>query len=163
MAISETAGVITHSSRFPAWARVFVGILGAVTVLLGPATMISIAAPGWTLSFALTVFTGTALFLFGVFALVVSLSAAMTTEFRIAERVLVVTKRGPLGRSRAEYGFDEVGGPSLAMRDSEDGAYPVLTLRVGSKRARLEMTGFADEGDAQRWLGRLNQVLAIPA
>ncbi|MGV3548273.1 hypothetical protein [Rhizobium sp.] len=163
MAISETAGVITHSSRFPAWARIFVGVLGAVTVLLGPATMISIAAPGWTLSFALTVFTGTALFLFGVFALVVSLSAAVTLEFRIAERLLVVTKRGPLGRSRAQYGFDDVREPSLSMRDSEDGAYPVLTLRVGSSHARLEMTGFADEGDARRWLGRIADVLINPA
>lgn len=162
MAISETAGVITYRNAFPIWARLFVGAIGAAMTLFGPATMVSIAAPGWTWSFALTIFTGTALLLFGAFALVVSLSAAVTLEFRIAERVLVMSKRGPLGRSRAEYGFSDVSEPSFEVRDSEDGAYPVLTLRLGSKRSRAEMTGFTDAEDARRWQQRLTQVMAPP-
>ena len=160
MAISEQNGVIRYRSEFAAWARVFVGLIGIALALCGPATMISIAAPAWSLSFALSVFTGVALLLFGLFALTVSLSAAMTLDFRLSDHVLVVSTRGPLTRSRTEYDFAAVSGPTLTMRDSEDGPYPVLGMTVRGRRSGLEMTGFASAEEARLWQKRIADIIA---
>ena len=163
MAISEAAGIIVYREHLSLGARIFIGVLGAVLAVLGPAAMISIAVPQWSLSFALTVFTGLALLTFGVFALAPALGSVRTLEFGLARRVLVVSTRGPLARGRAEYAFSAIGAPSLEMREAEDGPYPVLGLALPGERRRLEMTGFADANEAARWQARLAAALANPS
>lgn len=160
MAISEAAGVILYREHLSLGARIFIGALGLVMAVLGPAAMISIAVPQWSLSFILTIFTGLALLSFGVFALTAALGGARTLEFGLARRVLVVSTRGPLTRSRAEYAFSAIPEPFLEMRESEDGPYPVLGLALPGEKRRLEMTGFADAGEAIHWQKRLTAALA---
>ena len=162
MAISESDGVITYSEHLAAWARIFIGIIGVAMAVIGPATMIAIAVPLWSISFALTVFTGLVLLLFGLFALAAAVSRTRRLEFRIAERKLVVSTHGPFGGRRAEHDFMAVGGPTFEMRDSEDGAFAVLGIALRGRTFPLEMTGFADAGEARRWQARLTSVLAMP-
>ena len=162
MVISETDGIITYREHLAVWVRIFGGVIGAVMAVVGPATMMSIALPVWTPSFAVAVFTGLVLLLFGLFALMIAFSSAATLEFRIAQRVLVVSKRGPLTRSRVLYDFSGISGPTFAMRESEDSAYPVLSLGLSGKRFPVEMTGFANADDAQFWKNRLESILLAP-
>ena len=160
MVISETDGVITYREHLAVWVRIFVGVIGAVMAVVGPATMMSITLSVWTISFTLAVFTGLVLLLFGLFALMIAFSSTATLEFRIAQRVLVVSKRGPFTRSRVQYDFSGISGPTFAMRESEDGAYPVLSFGLSGKRFPVEMTGFANADDARFWQKRLESVLA---
>lgn len=162
MAISEAAGVIVYREHLSLGARLFIGALGAVLAVLGPAAMISIAVPQWSLSFVLTIVTGLALLSFGVFALAAALGSVRTLEFGLARRVLVVSARGPLSRGRTEYAFAALGEPSLEMRQAEDGPYPVLGLALPGERRRLEMTDFADADEAARWQERLATAIAGP-
>jgi hypothetical protein len=151
---------IVYRQDSPSWSfRLFAIFLG-----LGLATCIPLPfivhtdwlnpSPVLLLAVACIVFP---IFVGGVFVL---MGTASATELRLdpvtgrAEREL----RGPIVNRRDSFRLSDIAPPDLIMRDSEDGSFPILRLRLPN-RSRIEMACFVDRADAERWRESITRIL----
>ncbi len=96
----------------------------------------------------------------GVFIIIGLVSA---TDLRIDAARGEVTRimRGPILRRHECYPFTAIAPPELTMRDSEDGPYPILKLRL-PRWPVVEMCDFAHRAEAEYWQDRITQMLQQP-
>ena len=91
----------------------------------------------------------------------VILSFVSSTELRLDPTAgcAVRIMRGPFLKRHETYPFSALTPPVLIMRDSEDGPYPVLRLRL-PKWPVVEMSDFSGRPEAEKWRERIAAVLA---
>ncbi len=91
----------------------------------------------------------------------VLLAFASSTELRLDPATGCATRmmRGPLLRRHETYPFSALQPPTLIMRDSEDGPFPVLRMRLPRWPA-VEMSDFSGRSEAEEWQNRITKLLA---
>ena len=91
----------------------------------------------------------------------VLLSFTSSTELRLnpATGCAVRIMRGPFLKRHETYPLSALTPPTLIMKDSEDGRYPVLRLRL-PKWPVVEMSDFSGRAEAEAWQERIASVLA---
>ncbi|CAH1648178.1 conserved hypothetical protein [Hyphomicrobiales bacterium] len=91
----------------------------------------------------------------------VLLSFASSTELRLDQTTghAMRIMRGPFLRRHETYPFSALTAPTLIMRDSEDGQYPILRMRL-PKWPAVEMSEFSGRAEAEKWQERITTLLA---
>ncbi|MFT4151125.1 MAG: hypothetical protein QM656_13085 [Paracoccaceae bacterium] len=152
--------ILYRERQLPVVLRVFAVVLG-----LGIATVIPLAflinlRPGMS---ALTLLVVGACVLFplviGPFFILIGLVSA--TELRLdpatgrATRIL----RGPVVNRRDSFALSDISVDQVAMRDSEDGPFPILRLHLPGWRRWLDMACFDNRAEAEAWRARILSTL----
>lgn len=90
------------------------------------------------------------------------LALAGTTEFQIdpASGSVLRVRQGPLLCDRTNLPKAAFGTPSVVMRDSEDGPFPILQLPMDGWRRPFEMACFDSRAEAELWRDRIAAALA---
>lgn len=91
----------------------------------------------------------------------VPLAFASSTELRLHPATGCATRimRGPLLRGHETHSFSALQSPALIMRDSEDGPYPILRMRL-PRWPVVEMSDFSGRSEAKKWQARITELLA---
>ena len=150
--------IVFREEPLPLWLRAFTLFLGSGLAFVGSTPFM--VHPDWT-DFS-PVLIVAALFIVvmiaaGAFFIVIGLFSA--TDLRLdpvtghADRYL----RGPIVNRHDRFPLSRVAPPDLIMRDSEDGPYPILKLKL--PRGRVEMACFDNEAEARAWCARIEGVL----
>jgi hypothetical protein len=150
MTLAVAAEGIVYREHMPHWVRVFCGVIGLSMFLIPiPYVMHN----DWhTFSFATIVAIAAIIFpvLVGGMIVFVSVSGVRQLVFQNAQRMAVQTMRWPFISKRSEIAADRFRSVEVAMRDSEDGPYPVLKLFIHGSRP-LTLVGFETRADAYLW------------
>jgi len=154
----DGAAIIYRERPLPLWLRAFAVFLGVGLATVIPTPFIihadwTVFSPVLVLA-ALCIVTPIALGAFFVF-----LGFVSATDLRldpaagVAERSL----RGPIVNRKDRFSLSEISKPEVVMRDSEDGKFPILKLRL--PRGRVEMACFDSEAEARAWCSQINLLL----
>lgn len=160
MLIEHERAIIYRQRRLPLPLRLFILVLGLGVGIVIPIPFILHAdwgTPSPTLLLAaLCIMVPAVLGSFFVL-----LSFASSTELRLdpARGHAVRIMRGPILKRHETYPLSALTPPTLIMRDSEDGPYPVLRLRL-PKWPVVEMSDFSGRAEAETWQERIAALLA---
>jgi hypothetical protein len=160
MLTEQGQAIIFRQGRLPLALRLFTLVLGLGVGIAIPVPFV--IYPDWgTPSLTLLVAVFCIVFPAAVGAVFVVMALASSTELRLDPATGAATRilRGPVLRRRETYPLSALEPPVLIMRDSEEGAYPVLRMRL-PKWPVVEMCDFSGRAEAEAWQARIASLLA---
>lgn len=160
MLIEDEQAIIYRQERLPLPLRLFILLLGLGIGIVVPLPFI-IHADWGTPSPTLLLAALCIILPIVLGSFFVILAFASSTELRLDLATGFATRimRGPFLRRHETYPLSMLTPPALIMRDSEEGAYPVLRMRL-PKWPMLEMSDFSGRAEAETWQARIAAVLA---
>jgi hypothetical protein len=154
--IRETAGGLVYREEpLSILARLFAATIG-LSMFVGGAIFASLGRwmpPAWTDVIALVAILAFAAV--GVVGLLIAFCGRKTLDFDGERRTIARRVVAPIGRWRDEIPFDRVTGVELHVRQTEDGPFPLVRLRVADERRPVELAGFDTPDEADRWRERI--------
>ncbi len=150
--LTMNQGRITYcESPLPLLLRGFIGVIGLGVGLGIPGAWLANvnAQTSWAaLAFVVIVVLVSALF--GCVFILIALASA--TELRIdpTQPAVLRLRRGPLLNDSTAIPRHDFGPPTVIMRDSEVGPFPILRLSLAGRR-RIEIACFDSSAEAERW------------
>ncbi len=133
-------GIVTYRQRMPLALRLFAGVLG-----IGLATAIPtpfLMHMRWTTPPLSLLVAGVAILAsvaLGLFFLFLALVPASDLRIDARRGVVEMVSRGPLGRRERRWPLTDLAMPEVFERDSEDGRYPVLRIRLPGWPRRIDI------------------------
>lgn len=158
--ISEDRHIITFRQKQPPLLlRLFAIFLGLGISTVIPAPFIIHADWGnWSPSLLLALLCIVIPPVIGCLFIVIGLVSATALRIDAATGEVTRTMRGPILRRNERYPLASIAPPELVMRDSEDGPYPILRLRL-PQWPLVEMCDFANRAEAEHWQNRITRML----
>lgn len=161
MNFTETPDGIVYRELLSAWARLFMVVIGASMFMI-PVPFAMHARwemPVWTLLLvAACIVTPVA---FGLFSIAAAMLPVARLEFDARARRIVHATRGPLGGSRREFRFEDVGQIRIVRKESEDGPWFQIAMPLPLPRP-LMLGSFPSLGEAEDWQRRMEALIGAP-
>ncbi len=95
---------------------------------------------------------------FGGFLVTAAVWSATELRLDPTKRTATRILRGPFVNRSDEFALADIRVSEVVTRNSEDGPYPLLHLSMPGRR-RLDMVGFIDRAEAERWRSRIECAL----
>jgi hypothetical protein len=158
--LSIDQGIITYRETPLSWPlRAFIALIGLSTGIGIPAAWLANASFSMPL-LSLTLLGVVVVTCAGFGALLIVITFASVNELRIdpADDCVTRTRRSPLVNGTTRIPRRDLGLPTVIMRDSDDGPFPILHLTFPGGR-RFEMANFDTRAQAELWRDRIGATL----
>ena len=154
-------GLLYREEPLSIFARLFAAAIG-LSMFAGGAIFASLGRwmpPAWTDAIALAAilaFAGV-----GAVCLLVAFCSRKTLDFNVERRAIARDVVAPIGRWRDEIPFDRVTKVELHVRQTEDGPFPLVRLRLAGERGPIELAGFDTPEQAERWRQKIAALVHV--